>query len=36
MRSLSDQHNHGKVVEKLKRADDALVRLLAMSAGRLP
>jgi hypothetical protein len=36
MRSLSDQHDDGQVVEKLKGANDSLVGLLAMSARRLP
>jgi hypothetical protein len=36
VRGLGDQHNHGKAVEELKRADDALMRLLAMMARRLP
>jgi len=33
---LSHQHDHSQVVEQLKRADNALVRLLAVRAGRLP
>jgi hypothetical protein len=33
---LRDQHDHGQVIEELKRADHALTRLLAMRAGRLP
>jgi hypothetical protein len=33
---LRDQHDHGQVIEELKRADHALARLLAMRAGRLP
>lgn len=33
---LRDQHDHGQVIEELKRADHALTRLLAVRAGRLP
>lgn len=32
---LGDQHDHGQVIEEFKRPDDAITRLLAMSAGRL-
>jgi hypothetical protein len=36
MGGLRDQHDHGQVIEELERADHALTRLVAVSAGRLP
>ena len=36
MSGLGHQHDHGQVVEQLKRADHPLARLFAVRAGRLP
>ena len=36
MGGLGDQHDHGKVIEKLKRADHALAWLLPVRTERLP
>ena len=34
--AIMASYDHGQVIEELERADHALTRLLAMSAGRLP